>query len=103
MAKQAIPSPLGDAASRTSGAELELREAHRILGPAAVDTLAIGFTRDGVSMADKSMTGTFQLNLPRDLLSEAMRQSKPKQDQLRVEGWRDSWLSRISEMLVGRD
>ena len=54
-------------------------------------------------MADKSMTGTFQLNLPKELLSEAMRQSKPKQDQLRVEGWRNSWLSRISEMLVGKD
>jgi hypothetical protein len=73
------------------------------LGPAALDTLAHGFTRDGVSMVDKSMTGTFQLKLPKELLSEAMRQSKPKHDQLRVEGWRNSWLSRISEMLVGKD
>jgi hypothetical protein len=54
-------------------------------------------------MVDKSMTGTFQLNLPKDLLSEARRQSKPKNEQLRVEGWRTSWLSRISEILVGKD
>ncbi len=55
-------------------------------------------------MADNSMTGTFQLKLPKELLSEAAkRQSKPKPDQLRVEGWRNSWLSRISEMLVGKD
>jgi hypothetical protein len=54
-------------------------------------------------MADNSMTGTFQLNLPKDLLSEAKRTHKPKSEQLRVEGWRNSWLSRISEMLVGKD
>ncbi|MGO9513725.1 MAG: hypothetical protein ACLP2F_08805 [Steroidobacteraceae bacterium] len=54
-------------------------------------------------MADKSMTGTFQLNLPKELLSEAKRQPKPRGEQLRVEGWRNSWLSRIAELLVGRD
>jgi hypothetical protein len=54
-------------------------------------------------MADDSMTGTFQINLPRDLLSEAHRAVKPKNEQLRVEGWRISWLSRLSEMLVGKD
>ena len=55
-------------------------------------------------MADNSLTGTFQLNLPKDLLSEAKRrQSKQQPDQLRVEGWRTSWLSRISEILVGKD
>ena len=54
-------------------------------------------------MADNSMTGTFQLNLPKELLSEATRQSKPKKEQLRVEGWRNSWLSRLSELLVGKD
>jgi hypothetical protein len=52
---------------------------------------------------DESMTGTFQLNLPKDLLSEAKRQSKPKKDELKVEGWRTSWLSRVCEILVGRD
>jgi hypothetical protein len=54
-------------------------------------------------MADNSMTGTFQINLPKDLLSEAKRAARPKNDQLRVEGWRNSWLSRISELLVGKD
>lgn len=54
-------------------------------------------------MADNSMTGTFQLNLPKDLLSEAKRASAPQSEQLHVEGWRNSWLSRISELLVGKD
>ena len=54
-------------------------------------------------MVDESMTGTFQINLPKDLLSEARRQPKPKNEQLKVEGWRSSWLSKVSEMLVGKD
>jgi hypothetical protein len=54
-------------------------------------------------MADNSLTGTFQLNLPKDLLSEAERAPKPRTEQLRVEGWRNSWLSRIAELLVGKD
>jgi hypothetical protein len=54
-------------------------------------------------MADDSMTGTFQLTLPKDLLLEAKRASAPKNERLRVEGWRNSWLSRISELLVGKD
>ena len=37
-------------------------------------------------MADNSMTGTFQINLPKDLLSEAKRAPKGKTEQLRVEG-----------------
>ena len=59
------------------------------------------FSHDGVSMADHSMTGTFKI--PQDLLSEAKRASKPKSERLHVEGWRNSWLSRIAEMLVGKD
>ncbi len=54
-------------------------------------------------MADNSLTGAFQLNLPKDLVSEAKRQSKPKDEQLRVEGWRTSWLSKLSELLVGKE
>jgi hypothetical protein len=54
-------------------------------------------------MIDNSMTGTFQINLPKDLLSESKRASQLKSDQLHVEGWRTSWLSRIAEMLVGKD
>lgn len=65
-------------------------------------TLSAGLT-SGVRMADNSMTGSFQLILPKDLLSEANRQLKPNKDQLKVEGWRNSWLSRFSELLVGKD
>jgi hypothetical protein len=54
-------------------------------------------------MADNSLTGAFQVNLPKDLLSEAKRAPKPKPEQLHVEGWRNSWLSRIAEKLVGKD
>jgi hypothetical protein len=53
-------------------------------------------------MVDNSMTGAFQMNLPKDLLLEAKRAAKPKSEQLHVEGWRNSWLSRISEVLVGK-
>lgn len=54
-------------------------------------------------MADNSMTGAFQLNLPKDLLAEAKRVPKQKREQLHVEGWRNSWLSRLSELLIGKD
>ena len=54
-------------------------------------------------MADNSFTGTYQINLPKDLVSEAKRQTKPQADELRVEGWRTSWLSKLSELLVGKD
>jgi hypothetical protein len=52
-------------------------------------------------MADDSKTGAFHLDLPQDLLSEAHRAPKP--EHLRVEEWRNTWLSRISELLVGKD
>ena len=54
-------------------------------------------------MIDNSMTGTFQIDLPKDLLSESKRAPKPKNEQFHVEGWGNSWLSRISELLVGKD
>ena len=54
-------------------------------------------------MADNQMTGTYQLNLPKDLVSEAKRQPKPAGDKLQVEGWRTSWLSRLSEIFVGKE
>jgi hypothetical protein len=54
-------------------------------------------------MADNMMTGSFQI--PKELLSlsEAKRASKPKSDRLKVEGWGHSWLSRVAEMVVGKD
>jgi hypothetical protein len=54
-------------------------------------------------MADNSMTGTFQITLPQELLTASQRTAAPKNEQLRVEGWRNSWLTRVSELLVGKD
>ncbi len=54
-------------------------------------------------MADNSMTGTFQIKLPKELVNESRRQPKPKHEELKVEGWRSSWLSKMSELLVGKD
>jgi len=54
-------------------------------------------------MTDKSMMGQFQVTLPKELLSESRRQPKPKNEELKVEGWRSSWFSRVSELLVGGD
>ncbi len=55
-------------------------------------------------MDHDSSPDTFQLNLPKDLLVEAKRHARPRlpEAQLRVEGWRSSWLSRVSELLVGK-
>jgi hypothetical protein len=52
---------------------------------------------------DKSMQATGQFNLPKELVSEARKQPKAKKEMLKVEGWRTSWLTRVSEMLVGKD
>lgn len=54
-------------------------------------------------MADHSLTGKFQVELPKDLLSEAQRAAGKPKNNLQVEGWRTSWLTRLSEMLVGKD
>jgi hypothetical protein len=99
---QLVASPFGDAASP---ARARKRSNVRRVAIRSRRSRYAGrwFNLDGVSMADNSMTGTFQLNLPKDLLTEAKRQSKPNNEQLRVEGWRTSWLSRISEILVGKD
>jgi hypothetical protein len=41
---------------------------------------------------------------PKDLLTEAKRQKpRPVSERLKVEGWRSSWLTRLSEMLIGKD
>lgn len=54
-------------------------------------------------MVDDSMIQKFKLNLPQDLLSESQRQDTPSSTKLQIEGWRPSWLSKISEILVGKD
>ena len=79
------------------------RIVRRISSDAAGDSLGWPRHQYGVLMADHSMTGTFRFELPKDLLSEAQRAATKPQDDLRIEGWRRSWLSRISEKLVGED
>jgi hypothetical protein len=54
-------------------------------------------------MGDNSMTGNFKFNLPKELVVESKRAAKPKGEQLNVDGWRNSWLSRLSEIFVGHD
>jgi len=54
-------------------------------------------------MIDPAMTGTFQIELPKDLVAHAMRSKASKGNELQVEGWRGSWLSRLLEKLVGQD
>jgi hypothetical protein len=51
----------------------------------------------------QDVTDKFQFTVPQDLVSEAARQPKLGQDRFKVEGWRTSWLSRLSELLVGKD
>jgi hypothetical protein len=54
-------------------------------------------------MADSSSTGTYRVNFPQDLLLAAERAPKRTNDRLRVDGWRNSWLSRLFEMFAGKD
>jgi hypothetical protein len=55
-------------------------------------------------MAEHSATDSYQIQLPAELISEAQRQPRPvSRDQLKVEGWRTSWLSRLTELLAGRE
>jgi hypothetical protein len=54
-------------------------------------------------MTDNSMTGTFRNNLPQDLLLEAKRAPEAAPNhKLRVDGWQNSWLSRLAELLIGK-
>jgi hypothetical protein len=54
-------------------------------------------------MADTSLTKAARFYPPKDLLVAAQRHPKPKTEQFRVEGWKRSWFSWISERLVGKD
>ena len=82
----------------------EERNVLRVALPKHRSSVPWALVLTGGFMADNSMTGAYQLNLPKDLLTEAKRQQpKLSKEQLKVEGWRTSWLSRISEILVGKD
>jgi hypothetical protein len=75
----------------------------RILRPIRAGRLDARYTPE-LFMADNSLNGAFQLTLPKELVSAANRQPPKTADQkLRVEGWRTSWLSRLSEVLIGKD
>jgi hypothetical protein len=65
--------------------------------------LAAALNSPGGFMADNTVTGSYQIMLPQDLVQEAARQSKRVKEQLHVEGWRSSWASRISELFVGKE
>ena len=54
-------------------------------------------------MIDPSMTGTFEIQLPQDLVAHAQRIRAGSRKELKVEGWRGSWLSRLVEKLIGHD
>lgn len=54
-------------------------------------------------MIDPAMTGTFEIQLPKDLLAHAKHVQAGRGKELKVEGWRSSWLSRLMEKLVGQD
>jgi hypothetical protein len=55
-------------------------------------------------MADEpaTRTGTLRVNLPKELLNASNRVAMPKQEPLKVEGWRRGLLARISELFVGK-
>ena len=54
-------------------------------------------------MADYARTEDDQLSISPDLLVAAQQARKPVSDQLKVEGFRDSWFARLAELLIGRD
>ena len=54
-------------------------------------------------MIDPAMTGTFQIELPKELIAHAKHSRLVKGNELHVEGWRGSWLSRLVERFVGED
>lgn len=53
-------------------------------------------------MPDDAATRAFRTALPKDLVAAAKHASDRKKNQLQVEGWRHSWLSRMSELLLGK-
>ncbi len=54
-------------------------------------------------MQDQSTTEISQLKVPQDLLAASHRVAKPKSEQLHVDAFRVSWLTRLSELFVGKD
>lgn len=54
-------------------------------------------------MTDDAGTSTYATEFPQELLHAAKRVPKPTPDRLRVDAWRQSWMSRLAEALIGKD
>lgn len=55
-------------------------------------------------MTDPSLTGSFELKFPRELLAQVPKGGAGHRRQdMKVEGWKGSWFSRLLERLVGED
>ena len=54
-------------------------------------------------MHDHATTEISQLELPQDLLAASHRVARPKSEQFHVDAFRVSWLTRLSELFVGKD
>ncbi len=56
-------------------------------------------------MIDPGMTGTFELKMPQELVSHSRRVGADarKSPEMKVEGFRSSWFSRLMEKLIGQD
>lgn len=53
-------------------------------------------------MHDQSTMEVSQLKVPAELLAAAHRVAKPKSEQLHVDAFKVSWLTRLSELIVGK-
>jgi hypothetical protein len=54
-------------------------------------------------MHDPSTMEVSQLKVPAELLAASHRVARPKSEQLRVDAFRVSWLTRLGELFVGKD
>lgn len=54
-------------------------------------------------MGDNARSDASQISFPPELLQASQHAAKRAADQLRVEGFRHSWFSRLSELLIGKD
>jgi hypothetical protein len=58
----------------------------------------------GEAMSDASMTGSFQIKLPRELAQQVKKSTAGRPAKMQVEQWKTSWISRLIErLIVGKD
>lgn len=53
-------------------------------------------------LGERALPDTTRLRLPPDLLSELQRRGPAPKDDMRVEGWKPSLLSRVLAFLTGK-